>query len=242
MAEAESSGVRYSQGKKDMGAARDFSWEHPVPDNKFWNDLPFTVGRNFLQNFTPDQVEQLGLDPDSTLPKESKLELLANRLAQELDKRDSAAAPQTYYDVDYEGWDSLWLGIYTMQHELGDPKAESTLRMMCDKRKNKSNLSHQHTLAGLLLDKNKNSEAEEIEREVCAWLDSRLGKSSPQALSARRIIAEALWKQGSTRQSEATDMIRDIKDIVEQMGDGPFGVYKDEERKLVEELEHRLKA
>ncbi|RYP78638.1 hypothetical protein DL769_003134 [Monosporascus sp. CRB-8-3] len=212
---AESSGVRYSQGKKDMGESRKFPWEYRVPDNKFWHDVSFCAARNFLQNFSPEEIDQLQIDPESTLEKRAKIELLARLLGELLKKREAEAAPKTYYDADFVGWDRLWLAVYTMQDELGDPEAERTLRMLCDRRKDKTNLSHQHTLAGLLLDRGKYAESEEMEKEVKAWLDDRLGRDSPQALSARRIITQALWKQGLSRRGEADGAISDLMSIID---------------------------
>ncbi|RYP76357.1 hypothetical protein DL771_001796 [Monosporascus sp. 5C6A] len=238
---AESSGVRYSQGKKGMGDSRKFPWEYPVPDNKFWHDVSFCAARNFLQNFSPEELGQLPIDPESTLEKRTKIELLARILRELLQKREADAAPKTYYDADFVGWDRLWLAVYTMQDELGDPDAERTLRMLCDRRKDKTNLSHQHTLAGLLLNRGKYAESEEMEREVKTWLDGRLGVDSPQALSARRIIIQALWKQGLSRRSEADGAITELMRIIDGMAGGQFAVYQEQERKTTEEMVHALK-
>ncbi|RYP59118.1 hypothetical protein DL770_010281 [Monosporascus sp. CRB-9-2] len=238
---AESSDVRNSQGRKDMEDSRKFPWEYPVPDNQFWHDISFCAGRNFLQSFSPEEIDQLPIDPESTLEKRAKIELLAKLLRELLKKREAEAAPRTYYDEDFVGWDRLWLAIYTMQDELGDPDAERTLRMLYDRRKDKTNLSHQHTLAGLLLNRGKYAESEEMEKEVKTWLDDRLGMDSPQALSARRIIIQALWKQGLSRRSEADGAISDLMRIIDGMAGGRFAVYQEQERKLTNEMVHALK-
>jgi hypothetical protein len=100
---ASSTGHRYSQNKKDIGEAKNFSWEYPVPDNEFWNTLDFVVCRNFLQCFSADEIERLPFD--SILSKRGKLELLLKFLRERLSSQDAAAAPQTLYDVNYEAWD-----------------------------------------------------------------------------------------------------------------------------------------
>ncbi len=238
---ATSTGVRYSDGEPDAGKGRNFPWEYPVPDNKFWNDLPFVVGRNFLLNFSAEEIEQLPIDPDSALEKDQKLELLDELLHKRLAAQDSAAAPNTFYDVDYAGWDKLWLGIFTMQQELGRPEAEPTMRMMCDRRKDNANLSHFHTLAGLLLARGEYAEAEGMEKDVKVWLEEKIGKDCPQALGAWRIIAQAVWKQGLSRRTEAEQLLDEMKGIIDQMSSGPFVVYQKQERELFEKMIESLK-
>jgi hypothetical protein len=84
---------RYSQNKKDVGEAKNFSWEYPVPDNGFRNILDFVVGRNFMQCFSEDEMKQMHFD--DTLSKRGKLGLLLNLLREKLSSQDAAAAPQT---------------------------------------------------------------------------------------------------------------------------------------------------
>lgn len=89
-------------------------------------------------------------------------------------------------------------------------------------------------LAEHLVKVGKYEEAERTERPIRAWMDARphLGPSSPQALNARRLIAQALWGQGPSRRSEAEALIAEIHWIVEEMGEGQFAVYQAEERRL----------
>lgn len=234
--------MRYSDGKPQTNKSPNFSWEYPVPENQFWADLPFVVGRNFLSNFSVEEIEHLSIDPNSTLGKDKKLMSLLHLLEERLAEKDLAAAPETYYDVDYAGWDKLWLGISTLQSELGHPEAEQTMRMMCDRRKNKTNLSHFHPLAGLLVAKGKYVEGEEMEKKVKGWLEEKLGKDSPQALGASRIILQAVWKQGVERRREAEELIDDTRHIIEQMGHGQFGVYQEMERDMFEKLVEDLQG
>jgi hypothetical protein len=107
--------VRYSTN--NVGEAKEFSWEYPVPVNKFWGDLEFIDGRNFLQCFTSGEIEQLPLDDSRDIT--GKLELLLQLLQDKLSAEDTLASPQTLYDVDFEAWDKLLLGIHTMQKRLG---------------------------------------------------------------------------------------------------------------------------
>lgn len=75
---------------------------------------------------------------------------------------------------------------------------EQTIRMLIDKRKDKTNLSHMHTLSAILLGRGKYAKAEEMEGKVKVWLDGKLGRDSPQALGSRKIIAQAVWMRRGT--------------------------------------------
>jgi hypothetical protein len=113
MAPTPEQGVRYSQGNKDIGAAHNFSWEYAVPQNKFWDDLPYTVGRNFLSLFEPGE-QQPSFDDgseNSALSRTDKLQLLLKLLRERLAGKDAEAAPRSFYDVDYQAWDRTWLAI-----------------------------------------------------------------------------------------------------------------------------------
>jgi hypothetical protein len=235
--------VRYSQNKKEMTEdAKKFKWECAVPQNKFWDDFTFVEARNFLQSFaSEEELASLPIDPDSTQSKKEKAELLLKLLNDKLAAEDAAASPQTYYDVSFKAWDTLQLGVFSLQQCLGkDVEAEGTLRMMIEKNKNKANLSHQHTLAGLLFDQGKYREAEKMERPVVEWLDGILGRDSPQALGGRRIMARAIWKQGEERREEAKGLFKEVVEIIDGMGNGQFGVYQEEERELIDNMVKNL--
>lgn len=235
-----SEGARYST--PNIGNAKNFTWEYPVPDNAFWNDLKFVVGRNFLSSFSPEEISQLPIDPNSTQSKSGKLELLLQLLQEKIAAQDAESSPQSFYDTDYEAWETTWLAIHTMQYELGLPEAEQTIRMLIDRRKNKANLSHFHTLSVLLFEQGQYAEAEEMERPVLDWLVSRLGDTSPQALGSRRIIARAIWKQGPERRAEAEALFEEVKRLVEESGSGKYAVYKDEQMEETETMIADMRA
>lgn len=230
-------GVRYSTanvGKYE--SAQSFAWEAPVPVNRFWDSISYCVSRNFLRNFSEQELEQLPIDPDSAVSNKEKLKHLLQLLQEKLAKEEATAAPQALQKIDYTRWNRLWQGIYTMQSELGLPAADQTIRMIVDKEPDKSNMLPLHMLADHLIKIRKYAEAEETERPVCAWMDAheRLGRDSPQAINARRIITRALWMQGPSRRAEAEALVAEIRVIVDGMGNGKFGVYKDEERVLTD--------
>ncbi|KAK4240938.1 hypothetical protein C8A03DRAFT_30907 [Achaetomium macrosporum] len=244
MAHPPQQGVRYSQGNKDIGAARNFSWEYAVPQNKFWDDLPYTVARNFLSLFDAGEQQPSFEDDDesSVLSRTEKLQLLLKLLRERLARKDADAAPRSFYDVDFQVWDKTWLAIAGIQHELRDYAAEEqTLRMLIERRKDPSNLSHLHSLSGLLLEKGEYEEAERTETAVRDWLDSKLGKESPQSLGARRMIAQAVWMQG--RQAQGERLMAEVGAIIDETAeDSPYAVYRDQQREMTKELLEKLRA
>ncbi|CAI7610693.1 unnamed protein product [Penicillium crustosum] len=223
------SSFRYSTGKiATAEAAKSFSWEAPVPVNPFWDSFSYSTARNFLGNFSEHELKQLSVDP-----------LLRNKLA----KEEAATSPQSLYEVNYAQWSQLWQGIYILEDELDLPQAEDTIRMLLEKRPDSSNVIPPHMLADHLVKVGKYREAEEVVRPVCQWMDvnPKLGKASPQALSARRTIARALWGQGPSRRSEAEALVAEIHELIDGMAGSKFGIYQEEEASLHKELVAELK-
>jgi len=216
--------------------AKSFAWEAPVPVNRFWDSISYCVSRNFLNNFSEQELERLPIDPNSSASDKEKLEHLLHLLQEKLATEEAATAPKTLSEIDYARWNRLSQAIYTMQSELGLPESYDTIRLMVDKRPDKSNMLPLHILADHLVKIGKYEEAEETEKPVLAWMDGheRLGRDSPQAVNARRIIARALWKQGPSRRAEAEALIAEIREIIDGMGSGQFGVYQQEERRLTD--------
>lgn len=114
------------------------------------------------------------------------------------------------------------------------------MRLLVDKRQDKSNLSAMHMLADHLMTMGKYEEAQEMERQVLVWMETnpRLGRDSPQAINARRILAKLVRMLGRRGKSEA--LLAEVLDTVEQMGDGKFAVYQDEERELNEKFKEEF--
>ena len=208
-----------------------------MPVNRFWDSIGYCISRNFLGNFSDAELEDLPIDADSDASYKDKIELLLRLLREKAAQEEAAAAPTSLHQLDYVRWNRLWQAICAIQQELDLPEAEDTLRMLVDKAED-SNVVPRHMLADYLVKVGKYVEAEETERPICAWMDAqeRLGKASPQALNARRIIARALWMQGPSRRAEAEALVAEIKAITENMANGRFAVYQEEERSLTEEM------
>ena len=219
-----------------MGLATNFSWEYPIPVNDFWDTLDFSVGRNFLTCFTPDELERMHLDDSKgSLDQTAKYELLLSNLKKKCADEDAKAAPQTLLDVNFDLWNELTHGMSTLYHYLGNMDEEEKLtRSLIENRKDKTNLSYFHSLSGLLRDRGRFAEAEEMEISVRDWLDGRLGPDSSQALGSRRIIAECACKQG--KRTEARGLLDEVFSLVEASGKGKYAVYQDEQREMTEVL------
>lgn len=172
---------------------------------------------------------------DSSLSNDEKYELLMKLLEEKLEAGDG---DKRLYETNYQQWDGIWLGIATMRARLGMDD-EETIRMLVERRKDKTNLSHLHNLSAVLLKKGKYAEAEEKAEKVKEWLDGKLGRDSPQALGSRKIIAQAVWKQG--RVEEAKGKFKEMEELVVGGMDGTYGVYMEEQeeilRKAIKDLE-----
>ncbi|KAF3385466.1 hypothetical protein F1880_002700 [Penicillium rolfsii] len=226
---------RFSTGEVATSEeAKNFSWESPVPVNQFWDSFEYCTARSFLGNFTDQELKQLPISPDAPDDQSTKLRLLLQIPWDKLGEAEYHVLPNSLYESDYQRWYGFWHGIYTLENELGLPEAEQTVRMLVEKRPDKSNVVPPHMLAEHLVKIGKYKEAEETERPVCAWMDARphLGKSSPKAINARRIIARALWFQGESRRREAEALVAEIHEIVDGMSGGKFGIYQKEEIRL----------
>ncbi|KAI0966356.1 hypothetical protein F4678DRAFT_466671 [Xylaria arbuscula] len=107
------------------------------------NDLHSTTARNFLGSFSAEDTAKL----PSTLEPRQKLELLSTLLQDQL--AEAASKPPSLPDPDFATWEKLHFGIYPRQNELGDyVPAKARLRMLVERRKDKSNLSLSMRFAG----------------------------------------------------------------------------------------------
>ncbi|KAI3327415.1 hypothetical protein HD806DRAFT_392927 [Xylariaceae sp. AK1471] len=234
-------GALSSQAEEDIGKARDFPWEYPVPDNKFWADIPHAAAREFLQSFSAEEVAKLPIDPDSTLELQQKLELLLTLLKEQLAKKEANSAPDSLFDADYATWEKIHTAIFCMQRWLKDNvSAEATLRMLIDRRKDKSNLSLLQTLDFMRMERGEYEEVAKTEPEIIEWLNGRLGKDSPQGLGSRRMLVEALWNLG--RQEEAEVLLDETRKLAGAMADGQYAKYRDVEVEAVSKLARKLKG
>ncbi|KAK0730264.1 hypothetical protein B0H67DRAFT_561167 [Lasiosphaeris hirsuta] len=227
-----------------------FSWDYDIPQTPFWDDLPFTTGRNFLQCYTSVEIAQM--EPEffhlTTLTVPEKHQLLLGRSHAALAAREAEAASSSLRDADNKAWHRYMLAIYTSQNELKLPEARYTLQLMLDNSSGDARVPWLNMMAAYNIDQGDYAQGEKMEREVLPWMQNhpRLGVDSPQALGTMRRIAVAVWKQG--REAEARALITEMEALVEGLSAGPskFVKYQEDERgelrKVVYELEKWTKA
>lgn len=102
------SGIRFSQGNKDISPACNFSWEYPVPKCNFWDDFTYPTACTFLNLFGANK--HVPVDLDSTLDKMEKAALLERFLQERLASKDATAAKyktpgvreNVYFSIQYQ--------------------------------------------------------------------------------------------------------------------------------------------
>jgi hypothetical protein len=180
-------------------AAAAFSSAAPVPVSPFWDDIDYSSARKYLDNFSQYELPQLPIGPNSADKPTAKLQLLLRLLQEKLTKDEAEAAtspPNFLHGANCTRWYDLWQAIYTIQSAAGFLEAAGvTARMLVVWRPDDStDVRPRHLLAEHLVAVSEYAEVEETAQPVCAWMNAqpRLDKGSPQAISARRVIARAL--------------------------------------------------
>jgi hypothetical protein len=231
---------RYSNGEITTAeAAAAFFWEAPVPVSPFWDDIDYLPARNFLGTLSDNELAQLPINPSSADTPGAKLQLLLRLLQEKLAQEEAVISPPNSLQDDnctrrYDPWQA----IYTIQNAAGLLGAAGvTIRMLVARQpQDTTDVRPQHLLVEHLVAVGQYAEAEEAARPVCAWIDAqpRLEKGSPQAISARRVLARALWGQRLSRQVEAEALLAEIDEVVDGTGvtGGRFAVYQEEEKRL----------
>jgi hypothetical protein len=242
---ATTSSSRYSNEKVATSeAAKAFAWENPVPVNSFWDSIEYPTARSFLGNFSDEELAKLPIDPNSTADKESKLHLLLRLLGEKLAQEEAVTTPPgSLSETDHKKWYNLNAGIYSMQRELDLPEAEQTVRMLVSREVSEpDNMVTKHMLAAYLAGHGKGEEAEKTELPVLSWMEAhpKLGRDSPQAIGARRILLQALSGQGPGRRAESEKILAELNEIVDGMAGGKFEVYQEEERGAIKALIEKL--
>ncbi|KAK5994533.1 hypothetical protein PT974_05011 [Cladobotryum mycophilum] len=218
-----------------------FEWDFDVPDTPFWKDMEFTVARNFLTCYQPEELERMEFD--GTLPVRDRLRHLLSLLQSTLSTREAAAAPQKLHIVEPPVWGNLFLGIATMQKFLAMPKEEEeTIRTLVETTEGRAQVSWQDMMADLSLRNGNFASAEATAREVLPVLQTheKCGQDSPQALGTTRTLIASMWKQGGVKEDEARVLLQETFALIDGMGDGKFAKYQEEEREMLQDLKDKL--
>lgn len=225
-----------------MAAPQKFSWDYDVPNDAFWNDLPFTTARNFLQCFSASEIQSLSSQFDEKLTTDEKHALLLKLAERKLADEESAAQAseqKPLHEKDYDAWQKLMLALETMQTRLGlVAEEERTLKAMLEHPRpgQEKNWSALNMMSSLLQKQGRYVEAEQAALEVQPWMEAhpQLGRGSPPAMGNMRFILAAAWKQG--RYDHARALYKEMRELVDGLGDTKFAQYQAEEGQMLEDL------
>lgn len=229
-----------------------FQWDYDVPNDEFWNSLPFTTGRNFLQCFEESEIQALSPQFDASLSADDKHRLLLRLTQEKLSQAEAGAKAQAQeenaspnstqqplHQRDYDAWQKLMLALETMQHHLGlAADEEQTLaEMLAHPRPGQDrNWSALNMMARLWERQGRFAEAERAAEEVRPWMEahSQVGRGSPPAMGNMRMILTAVWKQG--RFGDGRQLYEEMRALVEGMGETKFAQYQEEEGQMLDAL------
>ncbi|EHK98258.1 putative Kinesin light chain [Glarea lozoyensis 74030] len=107
-----------------------------------------------------------------------------------------------------------------MYGELGqlDEEIEAEEQIIL-RRGDKGIAAQAHGLAELLAKRGKQDDcekAEDLEKKGLPWFDEHLGPDSPQALSVRRVLLAAVWRQG--KYDEADKLKAELTGLIDGLG------------------------
>lgn len=218
------------------------AWETaqvPAHGAAFWDSLPdSSPAQNVQRIFTDAEVLALGLDEHAPKSTDEKLRFLLQLVEQKLATLE-AATPRGLRQTDWPLWVNIMAAIFELQQTLNMREADVTLDTLIGHGKDGGkNYAFVYQLARVKLQSGQYSEAEALAKETLPWMEKHeaLGKDSPQALGARRIILQAVAKQGRT--DEARSIADATKALIGGMGTGRYYKYEEEEK---EELEKTAK-
>jgi tetratricopeptide (TPR) repeat protein len=191
-----------------------------------------------LTCFSKEEVEKMHLEQYGFLSNEKKAEMLIKILREKILELETPDQP--LWVTNNAAWRKIMMGIGTVYGESGQIDEQiQVAEELIDKQEDKLNLSHQHALAALLVQRGDYERAEVLEKPCTEYMDNNTGKDSPQSMSSRRVLAKAIWMQG--RQDEAEKLIKELFDLIEMSGSGKYAVYQEGENEMAEEMLEELK-
>jgi hypothetical protein len=232
-----------TKAQKNKPPAPKYEWDFDVPDDPSWKDLEFTMARNFLTCYEPQELEKLHFDASLSVP--DRLRFLLTERQSRLACREAMVAPAELHVAKPDEWRCMMLGIETMRKHLDLPKEEAqTIRTMLSTTEGNARIPWLNMLANLDLRNGDFVEAEALAREMLPWMQTheKLGLDSPQASETTRTIIESIWKQGEAKEGEARRLIEETYALIDSMGGGKFEKYQGDERDLLGDLVSNLKV
>jgi hypothetical protein len=232
-------------------ASHKFQWDYDVPNDEFWTSVPFTTGRNFLQCFQESEIKALSSQFDASLSSDGKHRLLLRLSQEKLAQAQEEAAsqksndnggggkPLLLHETNYDAWQKLMLALVTMQHQLGlaaDEEATLTEMLAHPRSGQPRNWSALNMMSRLREQQGRYAEAESAALQVQPWMEAhpQVGRGSPPAMGNMRMLFRAVWKQA--RFDDGRRIYREMRQLVDDMGNGKFAQYQKEETEMLEAL------
>jgi hypothetical protein len=218
-----------------------FEWDYEVPQNAFWSNLNYSVGRNFLQCYTSPEISEMTFDEN--LSVDEKLDYLLRTLDNTLAKKETESAPIPLKDADHTTWRNILLGLSTIEHFAGnlDMEEELTRERYENGPGGSKDTSALQELSVIMEATGRYAGGESMAREVLHWMEwhESLGKESPQAISSACVLATCIWKQ--KRFEEGQEWLDECSTRVGSMRNGKFAKYREAQRRGVDQTLAALK-
>jgi hypothetical protein len=203
-----------------------FSWDLQTSTDPFFADIDPKDTNIFVRIFSEDDIQRMNL-PKGELTVTEKISKLQDLVTQRLEDKERAAAPKTLKEVDYPTWQALESAVGTYRSKVeGDYKHSE--KVFAERLANDlKDVSAIHNLAFVRGKQGNWFEEEKLARRSLAMLEvhESLGKDSPQALGARKMITEGMWKQG--RKHDAKAYGKETATVIAGMKGGKFEKYQE---------------
>ncbi|RDW69106.1 Tetratricopeptide repeat [Aspergillus mulundensis] len=212
------------------------------PSGPFWASLDPTVASTVAAVLTPQELDNLKLDPSAS--NSTKLNALETALAAKLSNAETSSKPSTLHSTDYNTWKALKSSLFHVHKGLGNIDEQEKILLELVNNPGPGPLGRDlaalHNLSALYEETGQYKEAESNARKALTDIQahSRLGKDTPQALGSLRVLIKALWKQGKV--VEAKEYVGQAQASISNLAGTPFAKFQQEETdalgKIVAEL------
>jgi hypothetical protein len=220
-----------------------FEWDFDMPETPFWKDIDFRVARNFCTCYDPDQLHKIPFSDYASLPVSGRLRFLLGQIQSLMTARISAVAPEAPHLADPVAWRRLLLCISTLYKFLDMPEEEAaTIHAVLTITEGDARVPWLNMSADLEMRNGNFAAAESMALAVLPWMQrhEKLGMNSPQALGTTRTIIRCMWKQGGSKVEDARRLVAETDALIDDMGNGKFSKYQDEERQMLRDLVDEL--
>ncbi|PLB54120.1 hypothetical protein P170DRAFT_431780 [Aspergillus steynii IBT 23096] len=225
-----------------MATPSDTPDELVIPSGPFWDTLDPVISSAVALCFTPQELEDLKLDPSASNP--AKLHTLQEALTEKLLTLEAASQPSTLHEQNYNQWQDLKSSLFHVHRGLGDKEEQEKilLEMINTPSAAGRDLAALHNLSALCEEKGEYEKAERLALEVLPAIQGHalLGAASPQALGSLRVLIKAMWGQGKTAQAD--DYVKQASASIDNLVGTPFAKYQQEERDALVEVMAGMKS